>query len=98
MGHVRAVLSLCHSDQDRIIKEAISKKLSVRAVESIVRKKSLKPTKVRAVDNDTVILERKMSESLCANVTVSHSKSGKGKITIFYKSLAELDGIVKKFK
>ena len=34
MGHARAVLALGHSDQDKLIREVIAKKLSVRSVDS----------------------------------------------------------------
>ena len=45
MGHARAVLSLDVTQQESIIKQAISRKLSVRAVEGLVRNFKRKPVK-----------------------------------------------------
>tara|TARA_B100001057_G_scaffold114406_1_gene112787 strand:- start:7363 stop:8229 length:867 start_codon:yes stop_codon:yes gene_type:complete len=99
MGHARAVLSLDPSVQVSTIKQAIHKKLSVRALEEMVRKygqNSLK-TQDNKKPQDTIILEKELSEKLCADVNIRHNK-GKGKIEIKYQSLEQLQGIIKKIK
>ena len=98
MGHARAVLALGHSDQDKLIREAIAKKLSVRSVEAAVNKRGSKPKNTQRQDNDTIRLKNELSEKLGAEVSINHNQSGKGKITISYKSLNELDGIISKIK
>ena len=98
MGHARAVRALGHSDQDKLIREAIAKKLSVRSVEAAVNKRGSKPKNIHKQDNDTIRLKNELSEILGAEVSINHNQSGKGKITISYKSLNELDGIISKIK
>ena len=100
MGHARAVLTLGSSKQDIIIKKAISKKLSVRAVEALVRDKqnNNKIATNNSKNYDTGLLEKKISEKLGAEVKIKHSNSGKGKVEIKYSTLNELQGIVDKFK
>ena len=99
MGHARAVLSLDATLQESIINQAISRKLSVRAVEALVRNFKMKPVKqTKDVDHDTVSLEKELSEYLAADIKINHNAAGAGKIEIKYKSLNELQGIVAKFK
>jgi len=99
MGHARAVLSLDATLQESIIKQAISRKLSVRAVEALVRNFKMKPVKqTKDVDHDTVSLEKELSEYLAADIKINHNAAVAGKIEIKYKSLNELQGIVAKFK
>ena len=99
MGHARAVLSLDVTQQESIIKQAISRKLSVRAVEGLVRSFKTKPAKqTKDIDHDTVSLEKELSEYLAADIKINHNAAGTGKIEIKYKSLSELQGIVAKFK
>ena len=99
MGHARAVLPLDATLQESIIKQAISRKLSVRAVEGLVRNFKMKPTKqIKDIDHDTVSLEKELSEYLAADIKINHNAAGAGKIEIKYKSLNELQGIVAKFK
>ena len=99
MGHARAVLALDATLQESIIKQAISRKLSVRAIESLVRNFKAKPAKLtKNIDHDTVSLEKELSEYLAADIKINHNAAGSGKIEIKYKSLNELQGIVAKFK
>ena len=99
MGHARAVLSLNPKEQDLIIKRAINKKLSVRAVESLVKKGlSGKKTPTISKGPDTLAIERELSEILGADLNISHSSKGKGRIQIKYNSIDELQGIIKKFR
>ena len=95
MGHARAVLSLDVTQQESIIKQAISRKLSVRAVEGLVRNFKRKPVKqVKSINHDTISLEKELSEYLAADIKINHNAAGTGKIEIKYKSLNELQGIV----
>lgn len=99
MGHARAVLPLDPATQNSIIKQAVAKKLSVRSIEALAReKKSPNPKRTVTIDQDTVSLENKFSEYLAADVKIQHKQNGSGKIEVKYKSLEELEGILKKFK
>ena len=71
----------------------------MRALESLIKNKnSTKPTAKTSKPQDTIILERELSEKLCANVNITHNSSGQGKVEIKYSSLQELEGIIKKNK
>ena len=96
MGHARAVLTLSANDQLRILKDAVSKQLSVRSVENLAKPRSDK-LKHKNKDPDTAILERQLSESLGARIIISQSKSG-GVISIKYNSIDELQGIIEKIR
>ena len=99
MGHARAVLSLVANSQNSIIKQAVAQKLSVRAIESIVRAKKQTKTKlVVGKSQDTISLENEFSEHLAADVKIHHKQNGSGKIEVKYKSLEELQGIMSNFK
>ena len=99
MGHARAVLSLDRVRQESIVKQAVSKKLSVRAVEGLVRNLRTDPSKkTKDINQDTVSLEKELSEYLAADIKIIHKENGAGKLEIKYKSLNELQGIVSKFK
>ena len=95
MGHARAVLTLSPDEQSRILREAVRKNLSVRAVENLAKPDS--KTQSKNKDPDTAILERQLSESLGAKINIKHSKSG-GVISIKYSTMNELQGIIEKMR
>ena len=95
MGHARAVLTLSPDEQSRILREAVKKNLSVRAVENLAKPNS--KTQSKNKDPDTAILERQLSESLGARINIKHSKSG-GVISIKYSTMNELQGIIEKIR
>ncbi len=96
MGHARAVLTLSAIEQKKIIELSISKNLSVRALERIISSKNNKP-KPALKDQDTVILERTLTDLLGAKITIKHSRKG-GVVNIKYSSMSELDGIIDKIR
>ena len=77
------------------MKEAVSKNLSVRAVENLAKLDT--STKFKNKDPDTAILERQLSESLGAKINIKHGKSG-GVISIKYSTMNELQGIIEKIR
>ena len=95
MGHARAVLTLPLDEQSLILREAVRKNLSVRAVENLAKPDS--KTQSKNKDPDTAILERQLSESLGAKINIKHSKSG-GVISIKYSTMNELQGIIEKIR
>ena len=95
MGHARAVLTLPPDEQSRILREAVKKNLSVRAVENLAKLDTR--TKFKNKDPDTAILERQLSESLGARINIKHGKSG-GVISIKYSTMNELQGIIEKIR
>ena len=100
MGHARAVITLKPASQISLIKTVILKGLSVRALESLIKKKnSIAPlTKRSSKPQDTVILEQELSQKLCTDVKITHQSNGQGKVEIKYLSLQQLDGLIKKIR
>ncbi len=103
MGHARALLTLERADQIRAAHEVIDKDLSVRQTEALVRRMregGEKPKKAKPAPKSADIerLEQELTETLCAPVSVKHSNSGKGQVTIRYTSLDELDGLLDRFR
>ena len=49
----------------------------------------------RTKDADTRVLERELSDRLGAPVSIDHSASGKGVLTIRYSDLDQLDGVLR---
>ena len=94
MGHARAVITLSNDEQSKIIREAIHKKLSVRAVENLA-KPNQKYNVSKQKNQDTLALERKLTETLGAKTTINNGKKG-GVVNIRYGSLDELQGIIDK--
>ena len=96
MGHAKALLSLKGELQTSTARTVADKGLSVRQTESLIRQlteeKNSQGEKI--VDPNIIALEAKISESLGAKVSVQANAKGKGKLTIHYNSLDELDGIL----
>ncbi len=98
MGHARALLALEGVAQDRTAQQIAQQGLSVRQAESLVRKLSRPAQASRARpsrDADTVRLEQRLADKLGAPVSIQHSASGQGSLTVKYSSLDELDGVLK---
>jgi len=101
MGHARALLALEDGDQSLAAKTVVSKQLSVRQTEALVRKilAAEEQEKVTPkIDPDIKHLEHKLSEQLGSSVTIQHGAKGKGKLVISYGSTQELDGILSHIK
>ena len=99
MGHARALLALENDLQTTTARTVAAKELTVRETEALIKKiqQPEKEKKVTEKDADTQSLEQNLSEKLGSQVTISHSKKGKGKLVISYTNLDELDGIVSRF-
>lgn len=97
MGHAKALLALEGSVQIKAAKEIVSKRLSVRQAEMLVR--SMQKPKAKKTepsrDADIQALEQSLADKLGASVRISHKASGKGDMRIHYNSTDELQGILK---
>ncbi|MEH6358859.1 MAG: ParB/RepB/Spo0J family partition protein [Pseudomonadales bacterium] len=101
MGHARALLALVDSEQTLAAKTVVSKQLSVRQTEALVRKILASDgleKEVAKVDPDIKHLEHKLSDQLGSSVTIQHGSKGKGKLVINYGSTQELEGILSHIK
>lgn len=101
MGHGRAILALPAEQQAPVARDVVSRGLSVRETEALVRRhlEPVKPSqKPPGQTADVRQLERELSESLGAAVSIEHGKAGKGKLVISYSSLDQLDGVLAHFR
>ena len=101
MGHGRALLGLPQEEQSAAASMVVSRGLSVRQTEALVRrlveeKTTSKPQK--SLDPDIKQLQESLSERLGSPVAIQHSAKGRGTVSIKYSSLDELDGILNHIK
>ncbi|WP_355660595.1 ParB/RepB/Spo0J family partition protein [Halomonas salifodinae] len=97
MGHARALLALSGAKQRQAAHEVVNKDLTVRDTEALVKRLvSGEPAKPKreAPSADVARLETQLGELLGAPVKIQHGRGGKGRLTIRYTSLDELDGIL----
>jgi ParB family chromosome partitioning protein len=100
MGHARALLALNGELQSQAACNIAQRGLTVRDTEKLVRKLTepkLEVTSAKIKDPDVVSLEYRLSERFKAKVIVQQGANGKGKLTIDYSSLDELDDIIARF-
>lgn len=103
MGHGRTLVNITEqSAQIELYEKIVSKKLSVRQTESLVRSyhntKEIQPTKQNELPNYVKKGISDISKYLGNKVIVQVSKTGKGKITIPFDSQEDFDGILKRIK
>ncbi len=96
MGHARAVITLSPEEQTRIIKISMSKNMSVRAIERVINSGTEKHKSYNK-NQDTVRLERQLTEVLGAKISINHKNKG-GVVSIKYSSMFELDAIIDKLR
>lgn len=92
-GHARALLAL-KNDQDMLdaATQIIRKKLSVRQTEILVKKFYSVHSKEKIdLDPDVLKMENKLTQCLATKVKLDYAKSGKGKMEIYFNSLAEFE-------
>ncbi len=99
-GHARALITA--KNPEELAKEIIAGGLSVRETEKLTAdnsgapKKSGASAKVTAKDVDTLALEKDISNTLGMRVSIDSKDGEKGKISIEFKSLDQLDTVLKR--
>jgi ParB family chromosome partitioning protein len=98
MGHARALLAVSGPRQADLAQQIIGRNLSVREAEQLVSQTgvtSRKPSrKQQRKDRDLQALEEELSEILGTTVTLRTIRGGRGKLTIDYASLDQLDNVL----
>ena len=100
MGHARALLGLKEGSQTDAARQVVSRGLSVRETEKLVRKLQMEADEgaqkrePKTLDPDVRRLQDDLAERLGARVKIQQASKGKGKLVIAYNSLDELDGIL----
>ena len=100
MGHARALLGLAGEPQSEAARVVVTRGLSARETEALVRRMS-KPATPRVeptTDPDVRRLQDDLSERLGAQVAIEHTRRGRGKLVIRYSTLDQLDGILERIK
>ncbi|HET8554630.1 MAG TPA: ParB/RepB/Spo0J family partition protein [Rhodanobacteraceae bacterium] len=102
MGHARCLLTLPEAIAIPLARQASTLGWSVRELEQAARRAQSgdkkKPSASAKRDADLEALERELSEHLAARVEVVPGRGGRGKLTIHYHSLDELDGILERVR
>ncbi len=102
MGHARALLALKGETQSQAAREVVSKALTARQTEELVRRMKApahaKQSSGESGDPDVRRLAEKLGEQVGARVQIIQSGGGKGRLVIYYTSLDELDGILERIK
>lgn len=97
-GHARALIGKDNADD--LAQQIIANNLSVRDIENIVKSKKSGDKKPAKKDKgvNTVALEQEISRILGMNVTISPATklSGQGVVKIDYKSLDQLDDVIRR--
>lgn len=95
-GHAKVLLALSGDEQIIAARKVVAKELTVRETEKLVNviTEGEKPKAEKSQDPDVKLLEQQLIEKLGAKVEISYNRKGKGKMTISYSSLDELDGII----
>lgn len=100
-GHARALIAA--PDPAALAKRIVEEGLTVRSAETMAqqtisephgRAKSAKPDK----DADTKALEKRLSDVLGLAVEIAHKPSGAGEVRLRYKSLDQLDEIIRRLE
>ncbi len=101
MGHARALLALSGEQQRSAARTVVSKGMSVRETERLVRQLQAESAGQKTVtreDPNIRQLQDELSQRIGAAVKFQHGASGKGKLVIKYNTLDELDGILAHIK
>jgi ParB family chromosome partitioning protein len=103
-GHARMLIGA--DDPEAMAREIVARGLNVRQVEALAKERAeerdaapgKKAVKKRAAKNaDTVALERRLSNALGLTVTIDHRSKG-GALQIQYRSLDQLDEVVRRLE
>ncbi len=98
-GHARALVG--HDQAVQLAREVLQRKLSVRETEKLAKKgPTLKKHSVPGApvpkDADTVQIESELSAALGMKVTIDHAAGSEGgKLAVSYKSLEQLDDLLR---
>jgi ParB family chromosome partitioning protein len=102
MGHARTLITLPASAQLEAAQIIVSRQLSVRETENLVRRLQAPAHEdektIKYQDPDIMHLQDTLSKQLKLRVAIQCNAKGRGKLVIHYRSLAELDGLLSQFQ
>ncbi len=99
MGHARALLALKGEEQSYTARHVVSKGMSVRETERLVKKVLNPKEKVEKKDDPNILnIQQSLTDKLGARVVFQHGNKGRGKMVIHYNTVDELEGILAHIK
>lgn len=98
LGHAKVLLGVEGPRQSALAKTAVEQQLSVRQVEALVQAQgAAKPKAKTAKGGKGHKLESELAQRLGLSVKLQQNEQGRGKLTIAFKSQAELDKLLAAF-
>ncbi len=98
-GHAKLLASMPPPDAEKMARKIIKERLTVKDLSNVsLKNKSKNSPKSKQKDTDMLNIEQEMSESFGHKVEIKTKNKKSGKVSIFYKSLDELDSIIAKIK
>ena len=97
-GHAKLLASLDPTEADALAKKISENGISVKDLSNLIKPKSKNKKTYKEKDRDTLNIEVEMSESFGHKIQIDTKNKKAGKVSIFYKTLDELDSIIQKLK
>ena len=97
-GHAKLLASLDPNEADALAKKISDSGISVKDLSNLIKPKSKNIKTFNEKDKDTLNIEVEMSESFGHKIQIDTKNKKAGKVSIFYKTLDELDSIIQKLK
>ena len=97
-GHAKLLASLNPTEADALAKKISDNGISVKDLSNLIKPKSKNKKTYKEKDRDTLNIEVEMSESFGHKIQIDTKNKKAGKVSIFYKTLDELDSIIQKLK
>jgi len=97
MGHARALLTLDPEKQSHAAHIIISRGLSVRETENLIRKMMSESSDDFSEKSEPIVLhtlQDRLMQKLGVKVSVTQNAQGRGKLTIRYRNEKELEGLL----
>ena len=97
-GHAKLLASLDPTEADALAKKISENGISVKDLSNLIKPKAKNKKTYKEKDRDTLNIEVEMSESFGHKIQIETKNKKAGKVSIFYKTLDELDSIIQKLK
>jgi len=100
-GHAKILVNAARPEE--LARRIIAEGLSVREAEKLAASEAkMKPTKASSArqsttkDVNVMALEKDLTDKLCLKVTIDLKKNGRGAVKVEYKSLDQLDDVIRR--
>ena len=101
-GHARALIGQPNAEELAV--QIVNRGLNVRQVEAMARKegksqaREVRRTGQLGKDADTEALEKRLTDALGLSVTIDHRANGGGELQVRYRTLEQLDEVVRRLE